>query len=180
MQLFQQPPHRFHVLAVVGHVRVVHIHPIPHFIGKVVPDIGVTHHRFFTRLVVFCYGDFCAYVFFGDAQLFLHAQLYGESVCIPSRFAFYLLPFLGLVSAKQVFDGSSHNVVHARFTVGRGRTLKKYKRFSVFTLRNAFFKDVVGFMVVAHFVGHLSEVQPFVFRVFFHAFLLRSRSCEIK
>ena len=126
VQLRQQPPHRLHVLGVVGHVRCVHVHPVAHLTREVVPLRGVAHHRLAACVVVFLDRQLGADVFFGDAELLFHAQLHRESVGVPSRFPLHTVSFQRLEPAENVLDGPRHHVVNARLSVGRRGAFKKH------------------------------------------------------
>ena len=68
---FEQPPYCFHVFVVVGDVGVIHIHPVPHFSGKVIPHIRILHNRFSACIIVFFNRNGLANIFLGNAQFFL-------------------------------------------------------------------------------------------------------------
>ena len=53
-----------------------------------------------------------------DTKLLLYAQLYGESVCVPSSLAVNLESLHSLIAIECVFNGACQNVVNARMTVG--------------------------------------------------------------
>ena len=44
MKLLQYPPKRFDVIIFISDVGILKINPIAHFLGQVVPNIGVLHH----------------------------------------------------------------------------------------------------------------------------------------
>ncbi len=77
MQLGQQPPHRFHVFGVVGDVGCVHVHPIPHLTGQLVPFRRVTHDCLPAGVVVFFHGELGSNVLLGDPKLLLHPEFDG-------------------------------------------------------------------------------------------------------
>ena len=106
----------------------MHIDPITHFFGELVPDVGVAHDGLFTSFVIGVYTDFGADVFFGDAEFFFYAKLYRQTVGIPAGFAVYLLSFERLVTAKDIFNSAAHDVVNAGQTIGRRWSFIKDKR----------------------------------------------------
>ena len=70
------------------------------------------------RAVVLLDGDLLADVLLGDAEFLLDAQLYGQSVGVPSRLAVYQIALLRLVAADDVLDRAGHDMVNARHAVG--------------------------------------------------------------
>ena len=141
VKLSEQPPNTLHVFRSVGNVGVLHIDPISHFFGELVPDVGVAHDGLFTSLVVGVYTDFGTDVFFGDAEFFFYAELYRQAVGIPTCFAVYLLSFEGLVTAKDIFNGAAHDVVNTGQTIGRRRPFIKDKRGSSVALCHGLLKN---------------------------------------
>ena len=125
VKLLQNPPNRFHVFGVVGNVRVLHVNPIAHGIGQLLPLPGKTHHRFSAGGVVVFDADGFTYVFFGQVQLFFHLQFNGQAMGIPAGLAQHPKSLHGFVAAYGIFDGTRHNMVYAGHAVGRWRPLKK-------------------------------------------------------
>ena len=141
VKLSEQPPNALHVFRSVGNVRVLHIDPISHFFGELVPDVCVAHNRLFTSFVVGIYTDFGADVFFGNAELLFNAELYRQAVGVPSGFAVNLLSFERLVTTKDIFNGAAHDVVNAGQTIGRRRPFIKDKRGSSVALCHGLLKN---------------------------------------
>ena len=128
VKLSEQPPNALHVFWGVGNIGILHIDPISHFFSELVPDIGVAHDRLFTSFIVGIYTDFGTDVFFGNAKFFFNAEFYRQAVGVPTGFAMYLLSFECLVTTKDIFNGTAHDVVNAGQTIGRRRTFIKDKR----------------------------------------------------
>ena len=126
VELGQQPPHRFHVLGVVGDVRGIHVDPVAHLTCELVPLRGVAHDRLATRVVVFLDRQLGSDVFLGDAELLLDTQLHGKPVRVPACLALHPMALQGLETAENVLDGARHDVVNARLAVGRRRAFEKH------------------------------------------------------
>ena len=118
VQLLQQPPDTFNVFVLIGHIRRLHIHPVSHFVGELIPDIRITHHRLSASFIVFFDGQFDTDVFLGDSEFLFDTQFNRQSMGIPTRFAFHAVPFEGVKPAKNIFDCTGHHVVNSRFAIG--------------------------------------------------------------
>ena len=66
-QLFEKPPKGLDVLVVVGDVGVVHVDPVAHLAGEVLPHARELHDGFAASAVVFLDGNLAPDVFLGDA-----------------------------------------------------------------------------------------------------------------
>ena len=166
VHLGQQPPNRLHVLGVVGHVRRLHVHPVAHLTGQLVPLRGVPHHRLAAGVVVLLHRQLGANVLFGDAELLLHTKLHGESMRVPPCLPLHAVAFQGLKAAENVLDGPGHHVVDAGLAVGAGGTLKEHVRLVGRTRRHALLK---GLFVVPNgqpLLAEYRQIQRATFRKF--------------
>ena len=152
VELLQQPPEGLDVAVIVSDVRVFHVHPIAHLVRQVLPLLRELHHVLAAGGVVVGHGDGLADVFLRDAQRLLHAQLHGESVRIPSGLALHLEALHRLVAAEDVLDGTSHDVVNARHTVGRGRSFEEYEGRTSFTFCHTLGENLVFVPFLQHFL----------------------------
>ena len=116
-ELLQKPPQCLDIFVVVGDIRVVHIHPVTHLLCQVLPYVGELHHLLAAGAVVLLDRDCLADILLGDAELLLHTQLYGQTVCVPTRLTVYEVTLLCLVAADNILDGAGHHVVNTRHTV---------------------------------------------------------------
>ncbi len=132
VELLQQPPQGLDVLVVVGDVGMVQVDEVAHLLGQLAPLLG-EHHHVLAALAVVVLGRDVALrllvvdVGLGDAQLLLHAQLYGQSVGVPSGLAPDLVAAHGLIAVEGVLDAACQHVVDAGVSVGRGGTLEEHK-----------------------------------------------------
>ena len=60
-----------------------------------------------------------------QVKAFLHFDLYGQAVCVPTALAFNEEPFHCFPSTDEVLVGSSDDVVNAGFPVGGGWSFKE-------------------------------------------------------
>ena len=161
----EQPPYRLDVFVVVGNIRVIHIDPITHSAGKVVPDAGKLHYILPAGLVVLFDGELNADVFFGDAQGFFYAKLNGQPMGVPTGLAFHLKALKRFVAAEQIFNGARHHVVNAGQTIGRGRAFVKVKGGRSLAAVDRLFEDGMLLPPVKYFVADGGQVQMLIFRI---------------
>ena len=159
----EQPPEGFDVAVVVGDVRVVHIHPVAHALGEVLPLGGVFHHLAAAGAVVFLDGDLGTDVGLGDAELLFHSELHWKTVSIPARAAAHLVTCHGLVAAHRVFDGTGHHVMDARTAVCTGGTFKEYELGRSLTKLHALGEGAVLFPFGKHPCASLHQIKTFIF-----------------
>ena len=112
IELFEQPPNRFHIFGSISDIGLVHINPIPHFFCQITPNVCVAHHCFAACHIVLIHTDGFSNIFFGNSEFFFHTEFNGKTMCIPACFSFDLKSFLGFISTENVFDGASHHVVN--------------------------------------------------------------------
>ena len=104
-----------------------HIDPISHTVAQFSPLFRI-HHDIGTALaVIFLYGNGLSDIFFGNSQFLLYAQFHRKAVSIPTGFTSYEEALHGLETTKRILDGTCQHMMNARMTIGRRRTLKKYK-----------------------------------------------------
>ena len=171
VELLQKPPQRLDVLVVVGDVGVVHVDPVAHLAGELLPHALELHHRLAAGAVVLLDGNLLADVLLGDAELLLDTQLDGESVGIPARLAVDQIALLGLIAAEYVLDGTGHDVVDAGHAVGRGGTLVEDEGRMSLTRGDAFVEGVVGVPLREHVGGQTRQVEAFILLEFHMACL---------
>ena len=109
--------------------------------------------------------DFFADIIAGDAQFLFHAEFNGQTVRIPAPFAFDALAFHGVVAAENILDGTGHDVVNPRHTVGRRRAFVENIAIRRVPLFDAFLEDMLGVPEVEDFPVYFGQVEPFEFLV---------------
>ena len=159
VKLLQQPPEGFDVTVIVSDVRVFHVHPITHFVGQVFPFLGEFHHILAACSIVVGHRNGFPDIFFRDAQRFLHAQFHRQPVRVPTGFALYLVALHGFVTAEDVLNGTRHDVVDARHSVGRGGAFIKHKRRTPFTFRHTAGENPVLVPLLQHFLVDVRKVE---------------------
>ena len=159
VHLGEQPPHGLHVLRLVGDVRGLHVDPVSHAAGQVVPLRGVPHHGFATGRVVFLHGNGRANVFFGDAKGLLDPELHGQTVGVPTGFAFDPLALERAVTAEQILQGAGHHVVNAGLAIGRGRALEEDEAAALRAGVHTALEHVALLPLLHHLIGDGRQVQ---------------------
>ena len=130
---------------------MLHIDPIPHEVRKVAPLLGVHHHIATAMRIILFDRNLLANIFFSDTQFFFNPQFYGQSMGVPTCFTIHLESLHGLVSAKNVLNGTRHHVVTARVSIGRGRTFKENIGWATFALADAAMEEISLIPFFQHF-----------------------------
>ena len=163
VQLFQKPPQGLHVFRLIGHIGFLHVHPVPHLLGQVLPDVRKAHHRLLAGLIVFLDADLLPDVLLGDSQFLLYSQLDGQTVGVPSGLALHHIALHGLVAAEEVLDGPRHHVVNSGKSVGRRWALIEYERIISLSGGDALMKNVILLPEMEYVFGCFCQIQAFVF-----------------
>src|SRR5690606_29285107 len=120
--------------------------------------MGVFHYRLPTPIIVFFNRNLLSYVLFGNAQLFFYLKLYRKTMGIPATFSFYLKASQRLVSTKNIFYSSGHDVVNARGAIGRGWALIESECGVAFPSGYRSFKYFVFLPKLKHFFTYLWKI----------------------
>ena len=163
VELLQKPPQRLDKLVVVRDIGMVQVYEITHFLGQLAPFLCKLHHILAALAVVVLRGNIFARrlvvnILLGNAQLFLYAKFYGQSVGVPSGLAVNLKALHGLVTVKGVLDGTSQNMVNARVAISRGRTLEEYELGCSVSLVNTSVEDVITLPLSQYFLVGFHKV----------------------
>ena len=117
VELLEQVPQRLDILVVIGDIRIIEIYPITHLLRQVRPLFRVFHYLATASGVVFIYADLLADILFRDTEHLLYAQLYRQTMGIPSRFTTNLIALHRLKAAERILNRTRHHVVNTRHTV---------------------------------------------------------------
>ena len=82
---------------------------------------------------------------------------------IPTSLALHLEALHGLVAVESVLDAARQHVVDSGVTIGRWRTLEKYKLRTTFSLRHGAPEDIFLLPHLQHVIIRLHQIQAFVF-----------------
>ena len=123
--LFQQPPHRLHVLGVKRHIRPRIVQPVTDPLREALPFVLVGEDRLLAALVEPGDAALLDLLLVLDAEPFLRLDLDREAVRVPAGDAGDMAAEHGLVAAHQVLDGAADDVVQSGATVGSGRALEE-------------------------------------------------------
>ena len=121
--------------------------------SKVAPYVGVLHHILAAATVVLLDGNLLADILLGDAESLLNTQLYRQSVSIPTCLAVYAVTLLCLVTAENVLDGTSHNVVNTWHTVCRRGTFEEDKCWRTLACFDTFCKSILLVPLSQNLIG---------------------------
>ena len=113
---------------------MLHVDPVTHLLGQRLPLGRVLHHLLAAGLIVLSDRDGLTDRILSDAELLLDTQLYRQTVRIPARTTIYTVSVHRLVAADDILDRARYDVVYARHSVGRGRTLVECKKRCILTL----------------------------------------------
>ena len=160
IQLTEQPPKCFDVGVFVRHIGVFHVHPVAHEVRKIRPFARELHDVAAALGVVLVDRDFLADIFLGDAEFFLHAKFNGETVGVPTGFAFHLKALHRFVTTEHVFDGARHHVVNAGVAVSRRGTFEKHIGGATLALCDAFVEEISCVPLFEDFFVDGVEVHP--------------------
>ena len=162
VDLFEQPPHRFHIFGVVGNIRVFQVHPVTHQPCQFGPFAGVAHHALAAGFVVGLDRYFFTDIFLGNAQCFFHTQFHRKPVRVPTGFARHAIAAHGFVAVKHILDRAAQYVMNARFAIGRGRAFVENKSAVFGAVFNAAAENIFFVPKSAYFTGRGREVELFV------------------
>ena len=142
------------------------VNPIAHLIGELCPLVSVHHHVLTTSIIIVVNAYLLAYILLGNAERFLHRQLYRQSVSVPSCLTLHLITLHSLIAQEGIFDGTSHHVVNTRMTISRRWSLKEDELRTAVLLCYTFVEDVVLLPLCKYFFIGLYKVQTFMFSKF--------------
>ncbi len=168
VQTLEQIPEGLDIFVVVGDIRVLQIHPIPHLLRQVGPLLGIFHHLAAASGVVLVHADFLADVLFGDTEHLLHTEFHRQSVGVPTRLALHLITLHGLVAAECILDSTRQYVMNTRHTVCRGGSLKEQELRVSLACRDTLVEQVFFLPVCQHLAAQFRQIQLFVLVKFLH------------
>ena len=176
VELLQQPPQGLDVLIVIRDIGIVEIDKVAHALSQFAPLLGVHHHVLATLLVIVLGRDVLLTLLvvdigLGDAEFLLHAQLDGQSVCIPSGLTLDLKTLHGLVAVERILNSTRKYVVNTGVTVGRGRSLEENELGTALTLVYRAPEYILLLPTFEQVVVHLGQVQAARFGKLFSHFI---------
>ncbi len=159
MDLADQPPDGFDVAGLKSNVRAFQIHPVGDAACQLVPFFLVARDAVSTGLVE-C-GDAETFNLLAPVktQFLFDFDFNREAVRVPACFAFNLEPFEGLIAAKNVFDGTTQNMVYAWSSVSRWRPFVEREAFPPFTDLHAALKGSLRVPKMKHLILESREIE---------------------
>ena len=116
----ESPPLGLDVAVVIGHVGVVHVHPVAHPVGHVRPLGGIFPYGLLAALDEGLHAVLLDLLLAVQAQLLLHLQLHGQAVGVPTGLAKHVVALHGPVAGDDVLDAPGQHVADVGLAVGRG------------------------------------------------------------
>ena len=120
----ESPPLGLDVVVVIGHVGIVHVHPVTHPVGHVRPLGGIFPHGLLAALDEGLHAVFFDLLLAVQAQLLLHLQLHGQAVGVPAGLPKHVVALHGPVAGDDVLDAPGQHVADVGLAVGRGRAVE--------------------------------------------------------
>ena len=158
-EVFEDPPDRLDVVVGVGHVGVLQINPERDAVGEPFPILNVREHRFFAQLVEFINAVFFDLLFVFEAELFLHFDLDGQTVCVPAAAPRDVKSAHDLVAREQILERARQHVMHARLAVRGRRTFVENILRRAFALLSCLLENLALFPKFHHGFFHRSHVE---------------------
>ena len=150
---------------------MVKVNKVTHLLRQVAPFLREHHHVLAAlAVIVFCRDItrtlMVINISLGNAQFLLHAQLYGQTVGVPSCLAVHLITLHGLITIEGILDGTGKYMMNARVTVGRGRTFEEYELWTSLTLCDGAVEDIFLIPCIEYALVGLSQIQAMMFGEF--------------
>ena len=164
IDLAEEVPEGLDIAVVVGDVGVIHVHPVAHEAGELLPLLRVLHHLTATSSIVFVDADLLADIFLRDTEGLLDPELYGQTVGIPAGLTVDAESLHRLVAAEDILDRARHDVVNTRHPVSRGRPFVEDERGRAFAQGKRAGKEVFLLPLIQHLLIDPRELEVIVFR----------------
>ena len=162
INIFQKIPQGLDVTIVVSDVRVVHIHPVAHSLGHVLPFGGVFHHLFAAGAVIVLDGNLSPDVVLMYSELLLDANLHRQAMSVPPSAAINLEACLRLIPTNSILYGTGHHMVNARLSIGGRRPLKKNELWGPISQLERFLECVIFLPTFQNFISCRDQIKAFV------------------
>ena len=118
VDFLEKIPESLDITVVICDVRIIHIDPITHTFGHIHPLCSIFHDLLAACVIVLFHRNLRADIFLGYTQHLFHTKLDRKTMGIPSCTTVHLKSALSLVSAYCILDGTGHDMVDTRHTVG--------------------------------------------------------------
>ena len=120
-KLLHDPPERFDILIVEGHIGRLEIDPEGHAFGQRFPLADVLHGRLAAELVELGDAELLDLLLAAEAQSFLDLDLDGQAMGIPAAATLHIVALHGVVAREDVLEGTRQHMVDAGPAIGRRR-----------------------------------------------------------
>ncbi len=124
-QVAQQPPHGLDVLVGHGPVRRIHVDPDSRALREGFPVIDITLNGESTMFVELLDTECFNLAFGSEAEFFFDLDLDGQTVAVPTSFAWHLVSLHGAESHVEILEAAGPHMVNAGTAVSGRRALVK-------------------------------------------------------
>src|SRR5690606_198126 len=121
-------------------IRIVHVNPITHYSGELLPHTLVFPYAFLTLLDEGLEAILLNLVFTADSQLLFYLQLNRKPMGIPACLTKNIIAFHGTVSGNDVLNHTSKHMADMGSAVSGRRAIIECKALFTFTFFNALFE----------------------------------------
>ena len=160
--LLDDPPERLDVLRLVGHVRVVDVHPVPDALGELLPLGEIRPHGLLALRVELPDPKLLDLCLSREPELLFNLKLNRQPVRVPASFTIDMESAHRLVPRNQVLERTGFHMVDARTPVGRRRPLVKNKIAHRSRLFQGFLEDCILLPIFQYLLFPLGKRKPFV------------------
>ena len=129
MKIMQQVPYRLDIVVVQCNVGMLHIRQKRHALGHIRPKITIAEYGFTAFFIKGFYAIGFNLAFLVKTKSFLYFNFHRQAMGIPARFSANLISFHRLIAVGHILQCSRNDVMNARTTVCRRRTVEEHKFF---------------------------------------------------
>ena len=155
----ERPPLGLDIVVVVGDVRVLHIRPVAHAVGHVLPLALVFPDGFFALLDERLDAVFLDLLLAVEPQQLFHLQLDRQAMRVPARLAQHIVALHRAVARDDVLDAAGEDMADMRLAVRRRRAVVERIGGRALAQLDALFKHPVFLPECQHFLFARQEVE---------------------
>ena len=155
----EAPPHGFYIVVMVGDIGILHVQPVGHLLGHVLPLAQILPNALFAGLNkgLHAIGLYPLLAF--QAQALFNLQLNRQAMGIPAGHAQHILALHGVEARDQVLHGPGQDVADMRLAVGCGRPVIKGKALLALMLGEALLDDAFFLPESGHFLFAAQKIH---------------------
>ena len=143
VNLLQRPPFGFNKIVVIRHIRMLHIRPKAHLIGKLLPHIAVFPDALFALLNERLQPVLFDLLFSVKTEHFFDFQFHRQPMRIPTGFPRNHIPLHRTVARNHILNHARQHMADMRLSVRGRRPVIKDIRLALFAGIDAFLEDLI-------------------------------------